>query len=171
LWSFVAFSPGADKVAVSSEKKVNYDPGTGDISVTLEMKNMAGYPLAARDEGSFVQWWDDEHPVTETSFFTTDRVPNGTVAVTLSSQTELKDGPTKLIYSGRLSRASLVPRSFGAFDFMGGPEVPPPTTQEIAATRDSFEEIKKGYRRGRIELVFRGNTRRNRLKACCGFAS
>jgi hypothetical protein len=68
-WSSVAILPGADKVALLSEKEISYDPATEDISVTVQMKNMAGYALAARDEGSFIQWWDDEHPDQNRFFF------------------------------------------------------------------------------------------------------
>jgi len=101
-----------------------------------------------------LEWWDDEHPVTERDIFSNTRVPNGAVTLELPNDTKLKEGFETLTYSGDLSEASLIPRSFTPYDIMGGPEVEKPTPAEYDQTRKSFEEILKRYRKGSIDVRF-----------------
>ncbi|MGC2195407.1 MAG: hypothetical protein WA628_12090 [Terriglobales bacterium] len=122
--------------------------------MTINMRNFSGHSLAATKSGSVLQWWDDENPVAESAFFSSTRVPNGRVRLKLPAETELKEGFEPLTYSGDVSQAYLVPRSYGAFDFMGGPEVQPPSQAEYDVTRKSFAEILNGSRKGRIEVTF-----------------
>lgn len=121
--------------------------------MNIELRNFSGHPLNAIKQGTVLQWWDDEHPITETDFFYRERVPNGKLLLEMPNDVLLTDGFKPLTFSGDLKNAVLFPRSFTPYDFMGGPEADP-TPSEVDVVRNSFEEIFHGYRKGRIEVRF-----------------
>lgn len=157
-WSYLALSPAAAKVAASPDTTLVLADDLTHFSVTINLRNFSGHPLAATKTGTVLQWWDDENPVMETGFLTRTRVPNGSIMLELPAETKLTEGFQTLTYSGDVSQASLTPRSFGDFDIMGGPEVERPSPAEYDATRKSFEKILNRYRKGRIEVTFEAIT-------------
>jgi len=152
-WSMVALEPPAAKVAVSPFTKLTFDESARTVTLNLEMRNFSGRPLKAVQRGTELEWWDDEHPVYESSFFIRERAPNGRLILELPNDEPLSDGFKPLTYKGDLRWSALNAKDFTPFDFMGGPEADP-THDQVAVTKGSFEEIFHGYRKGRIEVSF-----------------
>lgn len=152
-WSMVALEAPAAKVAVSPGTKLTFDENAKTVSLHIDMRNFSGRPLKAVKRGTELQWWDDEHPIYESSFFFRERAPNGRLILELPDDEPLSGGFKPLTYSGDLKWAALYARSFTPFDFMGGPENDP-TPSEMEVTKRSFQEIYHGYRKGRIDVSF-----------------
>jgi len=162
-WSSVALSPPAARVAIGPESELTLAEDSKTFTATLALRNLSGRPLFAKKKGTMLTWWDDESPVTEEAFFSSTRVPNGEFTLTLPTDTELKDGFAAVTYTGNVSEAILTPRSYGVFDFMGGPEDEAPTKEQYSATRASFEHLLHKNRRGRIDVTFAIITKGGRL--------
>jgi hypothetical protein len=152
-WSILALEPPAAQVASSPKPTLSFDDQKKTVTLNIELRNFSGRPLNAIKEGSVLEWWDDEHPITESDFFFQERVPNGKLILKMPNDVPLSDGFKSLTFSGDLKAAALFPRSFTPYDFIGGPEADP-APSEVEVVRNSFEEIFRGYRKGRIEVRF-----------------
>jgi len=151
-WSMESLSSDAAKVAIQPDPELIIR--NQKIEATINLRNLSNNALFAKKHGSILSWWDDEHPVFKRDFFSEERVPNGSVYVDLDSKKELKDGIEPYSYTGDLSQASLTTRSYSPYDFMGGPEIEPPTEIELNATRGSLERILNKWQKGHIDVSF-----------------
>jgi hypothetical protein len=152
-WSVLALESPAAQVAASPDPTLTFDEQKKTVTLNIELRNFSGRPLNAIKQGTVLQWWDDDHPITETDFFFHERVPNGKLLLEMPNDVSLSDGFKPLTFSGNVKDALLFPRSFTPYDFMGGPEADP-TPSQVEQVRNSFEEIFHGYRKGRIEVRF-----------------
>lgn len=160
-WSTVSLSPPASKVVINPEPIYS---DTSDVTtVNVSLRNLSNQPLFTSNKGNVLSWWDDENPVYRRDFLFTTRVANGSFYLTTTEDRELSDRFKKFTYIGRESEAYLVPKSYSPYDFMGGPEIEYPTTEESDLARLSFREILNDRKKGRIDITIAVSTKGGRI--------
>ena len=99
----------------------------------------------------------------EVIFFSSTRVANGKFSLTTSEDQELSDRFQSFNYVGGDSKVNLTPKSYGVFDFMGGPEIQMPTKKEYSRAELSLQEILDNKKKGRIEITITVSTKGGRF--------